>query len=90
MLHKAWPPELNNENQLDEEKQDEILLNHLLTWQAWPGFLKIFGKKFLDHHTIDSTLTYFTRNAVNSASIVLSNFFTHTGGSKRCTIRAWQ
>ena len=53
MLHKAWPPELNNANQLNEEIEDEILLNHLLTWQAWPGFLKIFGKKFLDHHTID-------------------------------------
>jgi hypothetical protein len=42
MLHKAWPPELN-ENSKSSGKE-KILLNHLLTWSTWPGFLKFFGK----------------------------------------------
>jgi hypothetical protein len=44
MLHKAWPPELNK----DSESTEKILLNHLLTWPTWPGFLKFFGKQFTE------------------------------------------
>ena len=46
MLQTAWPPELKDEIQLNEEKKDEILLNHLLTWPTWPGFFNFFGKEF--------------------------------------------
>ena len=44
MLHKAWPPELNERSEMDEKEKDVVLLKHLLTWPTWPGFLKFFGK----------------------------------------------
>ena len=46
MLQKAWPPQLKeaSEQHLEDKQQDEILLNHLLTWITWPAFLKFFGK----------------------------------------------
>ena len=46
MLQKAWPKQLQEESQLPDKERDEVLLNHLLTWSCWPGFLNFFGKIF--------------------------------------------
>ena len=43
MLQKAWPPELKDKKL--NEKENVILLKHLLTWSIWQGFLKFIGKK---------------------------------------------
>ncbi|CAB4012403.1 Hypothetical predicted protein [Paramuricea clavata] len=43
MLNKSWPLELKEGSQLNDKEKEKILLNHLLTWSTWPGFLKFFG-----------------------------------------------
>ena len=53
MMHKAWPDQLNLENDLSGKREREILLHHLLTWSSWPGFLKFIGKTVI---TIKDTL----------------------------------
>ncbi|XP_046860850.1 E3 ubiquitin-protein ligase rnf213-alpha-like [Xenia sp. Carnegie-2017] len=44
LLYKAWPDQLKEQEiSLSSDREDRILLDHLLTWSVWPGFLKFIG-----------------------------------------------
>ena len=54
MLQKAWP---SRDGQ--KEVADDVLLENLLTWPTWPGFLEFFGKNdFVVHTLLTSTMHF--------------------------------